>query len=106
MGQEFYDSEPEARVLFEQAGQVLGYDVAALCLQGPSEQLNLTEYTQPALLTVSVTALRMLERSGLRPAAVAGHSLGEYTALVAAGGLKFADAIALVRTRGRFMQEA
>ena len=106
MGQAFYDEDAEARALFTEAGQVLGYDLARLCFEGPSEQLNLTEYTQPALLTVSVTALRMLERSGLRPAAVAGHSLGEYTALVAAGGLKFADAIALVRTRGRFMQEA
>src|SRR5256885_8936572 len=106
MGQEFYNSEPEARALFEQAGQVLGYDVAALCLQGPAEQLNLTEYTQPALLTVSVIALRLLERAGLRPSAVAGHSLGEYTAVVAAGGLTFPDTVALVRKRGRYMQEA
>src|SRR5881296_425766 len=106
MGQEFYDSEPEARALFEQASQVLGYDVAALCVQGPVEQLNLTEYTQPALLTVSVVALRLLERAGLRPSAVAGHSLGEYTAVVAAEGLAFPDAVALVRQRGRYMQAA
>ena len=106
MGREFYDSEPVARTLFEQASQVLGYDVAALCLQGPAEKLNLTEYTQPALLTVSVVALRLLERAGLRPSAVAGHSLGEYTAVVAAGGLPFPDAVALVRKRGRYMQEA
>ena len=106
MGQEFYDSEPEARALFEQASQVLGYDVAALCVQGPVEQLNLTEYTQPALLTVSVVALRLLERAGLRPTAVAGHSLGEYTAVVAAEGLAFPDAVALVRQRGRYMQAA
>src|SRR5256885_11186928 len=106
MGQEFYNSEPEARALFEQAGQVLGYDVAALCLQGPAEQLNLTEYTQPALLTASVVAFRLLERAGLRPSTVAGHSLGEYTAVVAAGGLAFPDAVALVRKRGRYMQDA
>src|SRR2546425_7761867 len=106
MGQEFFDSEPEARALFEQAGQVLGYDVAALCLQGPAEQLNLTEYTQPALLTVSVVALRLLERAGLRPSAVAGHSLGEYTAVVAAEGLAFPDGVALGRQRGRYMQAA
>ncbi len=106
MGQEFYESEPEARALFDQAGQVLGYDLAALCVKGPAEQLNLTEYTQPALLTVSVVALRLLERARLQPSAVAGHSLGEYTAVVAAGGLAFPDAVVLVRKRGRYMQEA
>jgi [acyl-carrier-protein] S-malonyltransferase len=106
MGQDFYDHDPEARSLFEQAGHVLGYDVAALCLKGPAEQLNLTEYTQPALLTVSAVALRLMERAGIRPSAVAGHSLGEYTAVVAAGGLAFEDAVALVRNRGRYMQEA
>ena len=106
MGKAFYDDDLETRALFAEAGRVLGYDLASLCFQGPSEQLNLTQYTQPALLTVSVTALRMLQRSGLRPVAVAGHSLGEYTALVAAGGLTFADALALVRARGRYMQEA
>jgi [acyl-carrier-protein] S-malonyltransferase len=106
MGREFYDREPEARSMFAQAGRVLGYDVASLCFNGPAEQLNLTEYTQPALLTVSVIALRLLERAGIRPMAVAGHSLGEYSALVAAGGLAFSDAVALVRNRGRYMQEA
>jgi [acyl-carrier-protein] S-malonyltransferase len=106
MGQDFYDHDPEARSLFEQAGHVLGYDVAALCLKGPAEQLNLTEYTQPALLTVSAVALRLMDRAGIRPSAVAGHSLGEYTAVVAAGGLAFEDAVALVRNRGRYMQEA
>ena len=106
MGKAFYDDDVEARALFAEAGRVLGYDLARLCFQGPPEQLNLTEYTQPALLTVSVTALRMLQRSGLRPSAVAGHSLGEYTALVAAGALTFADAVELVRARGRYMQEA
>lgn len=106
MGREFYDRELEARSMFDQASQVLGYDLASLCFNGPAEQLNLTEYTQPALLTVSVIALRLLERVGIRPMAVAGHSLGEYSALVAAGGLSFPDAVALVRKRGRYMQEA
>jgi [acyl-carrier-protein] S-malonyltransferase len=106
MGQEFYEHEPEAKALFDQAEQVLGYDVATLCLKGPAEQLNLTEYTQPALLTVRAIALRLLGRAGIHPSAVAGHSLGEYTAVVAAGGLAFADAVALVRKRGRYMQEA
>src|SRR5437870_12283558 len=76
MGQEFYDSEPEARALFEHAGQVLGDDVAALCLQGPAEQLNLTEYTQPALLSVSVAALWLLDGAGVGLSAGAGHCLG------------------------------
>ncbi len=106
MGQDFYDHDPEARSLFEQAGQALGYDVAALCLKGPAEQLNLTEYTQPALLTVSAVALRFMNRAGIRPSAVAGHSLGEYTAVMAAGGLAFDEAVVLVRKRGRYMQEA
>jgi [acyl-carrier-protein] S-malonyltransferase len=106
MGREFYDQEPEAREIFREAGHVLGYDLAALCVEGPAEQLNLTEYTQPALLTVSVIALRLLQRAGLQPIAVAGHSLGEYSAVVAAGGLSFPDAVALVRNRGRYMQEA
>ena len=106
MGQEFYEREPDAKAMFDKAGSVLGYDLAALCLQGPVEQLNLTEYTQPALLTVSAIALRLLGRAGIRPSAVAGHSLGEYTAVLSAGGLGFEDAVALVRNRGRYMQEA
>ena len=106
MGREFYEQEPDGRALFDQAGQVLGYDLATLCCHGPVEQLNLTEYTQPALLTVSVIALRLLQRAGIQPVAVAGHSLGEYTALVAAEGLAFPDAVELVRNRRRYMQEA
>ena len=106
MGRDFYDQEPDARAIVGQASQVLGYDLARLCLTGPAEQLNLTEYTQPALLTVSVVALRLLQRAGIQPVAVAGHSLGEYTALVAAEGLAFPDAVTLVRNRGRYMQEA
>lgn len=106
MGREFYEGDPEARVVFAQAGQALGFDLAALCFNGPIEQLNLTEFTQPALLTVSVIALRGLDRAGIRPIAVAGHSLGEFSALVAAGGLAFPDAVVLVSKRGRYMQEA
>src|SRR2546430_15088447 len=89
MGQEFYDFEPEARALFEQAGQVLGYNVATLCFQGPAEQLNLTEYTQPALLTASVVAFRLLESAGLRTRTVGGHSMGENTVGGAHGGTRF-----------------
>lgn len=106
MGREFYERDPEARAVFAQASQALGFDLAALCFNGPIEQLNLTEFTQPALLTVSVIALRGLDRAGVRPIAVAGHSLGEFSALVAAGGLAFPDAVVLVRKRGRYMQEA
>ncbi len=106
MGREFYEGDQEARAVFAQAGQALGFDLAALCFNGPIEQLNLTEFTQPALLTVSVIALRGLDRAGIRPIAVAGHSLGEFSALVAAGGLAFPDAVVLVRKRGRYMQEA
>lgn len=106
MGREFYERDQEARAVFAQAGQALGFDLAALCFNGPIEQLNLTEFTQPALLTVSVIALRGLDRAGIRPIAVAGHSLGEFSALVAAGGLAFPDAVVLVRKRGRYMQEA
>jgi [acyl-carrier-protein] S-malonyltransferase len=106
MGKAFYDQDAETRQLFAEAGRIVGYDLARLCFEGPKEQLNLTAHTQPALLTVSVIALRMLQRTGLRPSAVAGHSLGEYTALVAAGALAFADAVDLVRARGRYMQEA
>lgn len=106
MGRDFYDREPLARTMFDEAAGILGYDLAQLCFDGPKEQLNLTEFTQPALLTVSAVALRLVERAGIRAAAVAGHSLGEYTALLAAGGLEFHDALALVRKRGRYMQEA
>jgi [acyl-carrier-protein] S-malonyltransferase len=85
---------------------VLGYDVAELCFHGPAERLNLTEYTQPALLTASIAAWRALAPVGIEPVAVAGHSLGEYSALVAAGALPFRAAVALVQKRGRYMAEA
>lgn len=106
MGKGLYDTFPAARQIYEEASSILGYDIAALCFTGPAEQLNLTEYAQPALLTASVAAYRVLEPAGLMPVAVAGHSLGEYSALVAANGLSFGDALSLVQKRGRYMAEA
>jgi len=107
MGRELAENFPVARQVFEEANEALGFDLAALCYNGPDDDLRLTTNTQPAILTVSVAALRVIEQeSGLRPAYVAGHSLGEYSALVAAGGLSFADAVRTVRQRGAFMQEA
>lgn len=106
MGKALVDAQPALRAVYDEASSVLGYDVAALCFEGPTERLNLTEYTQPALLVTSIAALRALEPAGLIPAAVAGHSLGEYSALVAAGGLTYRDAVAVVQKRGRYMAEA
>ena len=101
-----YEAHPLVRKVYKEAGTILGYDVAALCFDGPAERLNLTEYTQPALLTVSIAAFRLLEPLGLRPLAVAGHSLGEYSALVAAGGVAFGAAVSLVQKRAQYMAEA
>jgi [acyl-carrier-protein] S-malonyltransferase len=106
MGRAFYDAIPEIRKVYETAAAVLGYDIAGLCFDGPADRLNLTEYTQPALLTVSIAALRTFEPAGIHAMAVAGHSLGEYSALVAAGGLTFETAVSLVQKRGRYMAEA
>jgi [acyl-carrier-protein] S-malonyltransferase len=106
MGRALWDAYPRLRRVYEEASSVLGYDVATLCFDGPAERLNLTEYTQPALLVSSVAALEALEPAGIRPAAVAGHSLGEYSALVAAEGLSYRDAVGLVQKRGRYMAEA
>ncbi|MBD0316072.1 MAG: ACP S-malonyltransferase [Nitrospiraceae bacterium] len=106
MGRALCDAYPRLRRVYEEASSVLGYDVATLCFEGPAERLNLTEYTQPALLVSSVAALEALEPAGIRPAAVAGHSLGEYSALVAAEGLSYRDAVGLVQKRGRYMAEA
>jgi len=106
MGRALYDAHPHVRKVYKEAGTIVGYDVAALCFEGPAERLNLTEYTQPALLTASIAALRLLEPLGLRPLAVAGHSLGEYSALVAAGGVTFGAAVSLVQKRARYMAEA
>ncbi|MGQ0809681.1 MAG: ACP S-malonyltransferase [Nitrospiraceae bacterium] len=106
MGRALCDAHPDLRAVYEEASSVLGYDVARLCFEGPAERLNLTEYTQPALLTSSVAALRLVETARLRPVAVAGHSLGEYSAIVAAKGLAFRAAVELVQKRGRYMAEA
>jgi [acyl-carrier-protein] S-malonyltransferase len=107
MGKEFFDRFPAARQVFEEANEALGFNLASLCFRGPEEDLKLTANTQPAILTVSVAALRVMQAEReLLPAAAAGHSLGEYGALVAAGGLRFAEALRLVHLRGKFMQEA
>ena len=106
MGKALVEAQPALRAVYEEASSVLGYDVAALCFEGPIERLNLTEYTQPALLVSSMAALRALDPMGLIPAAVAGHSLGEYSAIVAAGGITYLDAVAVVQKRGRYMAEA
>lgn len=106
MGRALYEANALVRQLYEKAGDVLGYDVGSLCFDGPSDKLNLTEYTQPALLVTSVAALRLLEATTIEPAAVAGHSLGEYSAIVAAHGLAFPDAVGLVQKRGQYMANA
>jgi [acyl-carrier-protein] S-malonyltransferase len=95
-----------ARAIFEEADDALGLSLSKMCFEGPEDALKLTENTQPALLTVSTAAFRVLAERGFAPDYVAGHSLGEYSALVAAGSLQFADAVRLVRSRGRYMQEA
>ncbi|WP_455370860.1 ACP S-malonyltransferase [Petrachloros mirabilis] len=106
MGKALCEAEPRLKQVYEEASSELGYDVAALCFEGPAETLNLTEYTQPALLVSSVAALRAFEPAGIKPIAVAGHSLGEYSALVAAGGMNFREAVSIVQKRGRYMAEA
>jgi [acyl-carrier-protein] S-malonyltransferase len=106
MGKSLAEAHPVARNVFEEADEALGFALSRLCFEGPEDELKKTENTQPALLTVSTAALRVLEEQGRRPDYVAGHSLGEYSALVAAGSLQFADAVRLVRQRGRYMQEA
>jgi [acyl-carrier-protein] S-malonyltransferase len=106
MGKALAEQFPVARAVFEEADAALGFPISTLCFEGPEDQLKLTENTQPALLTVSVAALRVLQQHGYQPDYVAGHSLGEYSALVAAGSLEFAPAVRLVRNRGRYMQEA
>lgn len=102
---DFMDNEIVAKT-YEEANAALGYDLKDITLNGPESELNKTEVTQPAILTASVAAYRVLEAKGFKPAAVAGHSLGEYSALVAAGVISFADAVKLVRLRGKAMQEA
>ena len=106
MGKELADNYPVARRTFEEADEALGYKLSRLCFEGPEEKLKLTEITQPAILTASVAAWRVLQEKGLKPGVVAGHSLGEYSAHVAAGTLTFADAVRTVRNRGKYIQEA
>jgi len=106
MGKELFDKCPIARQTFEEADDALGYKLSQVCFAGPEEQLRRTEITQPAILTVSIAALRVLEGRVPKPSFVAGHSLGEYSAHVASGTMSFADAVRTVRDRGKYMQEA
>jgi len=106
MGKDLAEKYPIARQTFDEADAALGFKLSQLCFEGPEDQLRLTENTQPAILTVSVAAWRGLHEKGIDPAFLAGHSLGEYSAHVAAGTISFADAVRAVRNRGRYMQEA
>jgi [acyl-carrier-protein] S-malonyltransferase len=106
MGRELADNFPAARAVFEEADEALGFALSSLCFNGPEEELQLTANTQPAILAASVAAYRVLAERGFKPDFVAGHSLGEYSALVAAGALTLFDAVRLVRHRGELMQEA
>lgn len=106
MGKELAEKYPSARAVFDEADKALGFSISKICFEGTDEELKLTANTQPAILTVSVAVAKVIAERGLSPDFVAGHSLGEYSALVAAGSLKFADAVPLVRKRGTYMQEA
>ena len=106
MGKELAEKYPTARAVFDEADKALGFSISQMCFYGSEEDLKLTANTQPAILTCSVAVNRVLSEKGIAPDFVAGHSLGEYSALVAAGSLKFADAVQLVRKRGQYMQEA
>ncbi|MDR3677170.1 MAG: ACP S-malonyltransferase [Acidobacteriota bacterium] len=106
MGRELAENFAVARKVFEAADAALGFAISKLCFEGPAEELQLTANTQPAILTVSAAAAAVLHEKGVKPDFVAGHSLGEYSALVAAGALSLADAVQLVRKRGQYMQEA
>ncbi len=106
MGRDLAENFPESRAIFDAADAALGFAISKLCFDGPEEELKLTENTQPAILTVSTAAYRALEKRGIEPDFVAGHSLGEYSALVAAGSLDFSAAVKIVRNRGCYMQEA
>jgi [acyl-carrier-protein] S-malonyltransferase len=106
MGKALAEAYPSAKAIFDEADAALGFPISQMCFDGPDEALKLTENTQPALLTVSIAALAVLKEMGYRPDCVAGHSLGEYSALVAAGALSFTDAVRIVRNRGKYMQQA
>ncbi|WP_349688045.1 ACP S-malonyltransferase [Acidaminococcus sp. DS4831] len=106
MMKELYDNYACVREVFKEADEALGFSMTDLCFKGPEDQLRLTYNTQPAILTCSIAAMKVLNENGVFPAVAAGHSLGEYSALVCAGSMKFADAVRTVRKRGQFMQEA
>ena len=106
MGKELAEKYPVARETFDEADEALRYKLSQLCFEGPEEKLRLTEITQPAILTTSIAALRVLRTKGVNPRFVAGHSLGEYSAHIAAGAMSFPDAVRTVRNRGKYMQEA
>ena len=106
MGKDFYDHFDEVKRIYDEASATLGYDVAGLSFGGPADELNKTYHTQPCLLVASIVAFTALGLKGIKPSAVAGHSLGEYSALVAAGSISFGDAVRLTEIRGRIMQEA
>src|SRR5580658_1289864 len=106
MGRDLADNFTTARQVFDEADRALGFPLSKLCFEGPAEELQLTANTQPAILAVSSAAAAVLSEKGVTPAYVAGHSLGEYSALVAAGSLGLAEAVRLVRKRGQYMQEA
>src|SRR6266702_370252 len=106
MGKDLAEKFSVARQTFKEADDALGYELSKLCFEGPEDQLRLTEITQPAILTASIAAWRVLDEKGMKAAFVAGHSLGEYSAHVAAGTITFADAVRIVRNRGKYMQEA
>src|SRR6478609_6548750 len=106
MGKELASLYPIAQQTFQEADDALGFSISQLCFEGPDDQLKLTENTQPAILTMSTAVARVLQEKGIVPQFAAGHSLGEYSAHVAAGTLNFADAVRTVRDRGRYMQQA
>jgi [acyl-carrier-protein] S-malonyltransferase len=106
MGRDLCEKYPASRAAFDEADRALGFSLSKICFEGTEDELKLTEITQPAVVTVSIAALRALAARGVTPAYVAGHSLGEYSALVAAGSLDFSDAVRLVHRRGKLMQEA
>lgn len=106
MGKDLYENFGYVRELFDQSNEILGFDLKKMCFEGPEDSLKMTSHTQPAILTVSTACWMVLREQGVTPAAVAGHSLGEYSALVAAGALSFADALRLVHQRGMFMEES
>jgi len=106
MGQDLWEADAAVKALYQEANEVLGYDLQHLCFAGPEEELRLTQHAQPAILVHSIAAWTVVSRHGVHPVLLAGHSLGEYAALVAAGALRFADAVRLVHQRGLFMQAA